>query len=226
MAQSAPIDPDEELRLELIDQESALSGCAADIVIVYPIEDEDTLKHDGLDAMEKLRAHKPTVAKLIGRSSKQVSKQLKEDLDEIHHRNEARASTITKMRSVGLNVVKQRTRNGKRMLVKVTAPLKRLEQEAQRLGIEMRLRKEFNEQDDRSTPTYRDFDMAMRDMFERKEGRLFSTLERQRLIFSIIEGPEFEGCAQLDLDGLVNALPSNCARALCRRLSLVVSLVV
>ena len=67
----------------------------------------------------------------------------------------------------------------------------------------MRLKEDFNDPDRPEVATYRDFDTADRDDFQRKEGRLFSTLERQRIIFSILEGPRFEGCAQLDLDLLV-----------------------
>ena len=39
-----------------------------------------------------------------------------------------------------------------------------------------------------SLRTYRDFSPEERHLFKRKSGRLFSSLERERLIFSIIEG--------------------------------------
>ncbi|KAL1500636.1 hypothetical protein AB1Y20_013285 [Prymnesium parvum] len=207
LTMSARIDHEEEARIEKLDQEQAASGCAADIVFVFPIEDEETLKAANKAAMEAVHAQtglKAHLAKLTGNTAENLSKGHADDISDLTARNEQRAETITKMRTVGLTVVKQKTRDGKKMLVKVTAPLRRLEKEAQRLGIEMRLKEEFNDPDRPDVSTYRDFDVADRDDFQRKEGRLFSTLERQRLIFSILEGPQFEGCAQLDLDGLVN----------------------
>jgi hypothetical protein len=49
---------------------------------------------------------------------------------------------------------------------------------------------------------YRDFDPDAIDDYERKNGRLFSSLERQRLIYGILEGTEESGGAQQDLDEL------------------------
>ena len=210
LTMSARIDHEEEDRLEKLDSDAAAAGCMADIVFVYPIEDDDTLTEENRKAIEEANSQtgfKKFTSRLLGQHAENIQKNHDEDLAELNARNDERADTITKMRTVNLTVVKQRTRDKTKMLVKVTASRKRLEKEAQRLGIEMRLKEEFNDPDRPDVATYRDFDTADRDDFQRKEGRLFSTLERQRLIFSILEGPRFEGCAQLDLDALVRRAP-------------------
>ena len=57
----------------------------------------------------------------------------------VHERKAARGETLDKLKYVGLRVVKQKSRDGKRMFVKLTAPQSRLEQEAERLEIDMKL---------------------------------------------------------------------------------------
>ena len=206
---SARVDYEEEARLEKMDIDMANAGCAADIVFVYNIEDTDTLKQDRsrLSARMKETTEKGFKEKMMGlfsSSDESAMKEFEDDLADMNKRNDIRAETIVTMRKVGITVVKHKTHDGTKMLVKITAPLQRLEKEAQRLGIEMRLKEELNDPDRPDVPTYRDFDRETRDDFQRKEGRLFSTLERQRLIFSLLEGPRFEGLAQLDLDAMVN----------------------
>eukprot|EP00966_Prymnesium_polylepis_P107952 2500060-Prymnesium_polylepis.1 len=158
LTMSARIDHEEEARVEKLDVESAAAGLSADIVFVYPIEDDDTLKEENRLALENAKNDtglKASCAKFFGGGAESMEKEQEEQLNELNTRNENRADTIVKMRTVGLTVVKQKTRDGKKMLCKVTAQMKRLEKEAQRLGIEMRLKEDFNDPDRPDVPTGR-----------------------------------------------------------------------
>ncbi|KAL1507509.1 hypothetical protein AB1Y20_008344 [Prymnesium parvum] len=114
-----------------------------------------------------------------------------------------RVETVLAMRAVGLVVIKHVAPDGVTMLLKVSARLPRLLQEAEQLGIEMAVKHEPGE-----LPSYRDFSIAEKANFALKKDaygwRLFSSLERQRLVLSICEEPRWRGGAELDLDALIN----------------------
>ena len=78
------------------------------------------------------------------------------------------------LKRVGLRVVKHRTRDNKKMLLKITAPLALLEEEAERTKIEMRLKAEFNDPDRPDVSTYADYEIVRKHEFALKNGRLFS----------------------------------------------------
>eukprot|EP00965_Chrysotila_dentata_P189084 6173130-Pleurochrysis_carterae.AAC.2 len=77
---------------------------------------------------------------------------------------------------------------GRRFLL-LTAPLARLEREAERLRVDKRLRESFWDpyfrqkqwwEPNRSHALYSDFSVSRREEFALCEGRLFTSLERQR----------------------------------------------
>jgi hypothetical protein len=118
---------------------------------------------------------------------------------------------IHSMASVGLRVVRSGTKDRKTVLLKITAPLARLEAEAERVRMDMLLKDEcrparttFDSPSHADRPYYTDFSRARREDFARKNGRLFSSLERQRLLFSILEATHTRGGTQLNLDQLVS----------------------
>ena len=183
-----------ERKLEVKDKEKAIQGIVADLVLIYPIESAETFRS------EKARK-------------------------ELETREERRADLIYKLDKAGLMVQKCLSRDSKFMYIKVWATLERLIQKASQEGIEMLIRPEtvtakttrnvrpqnflqrltpkcFNSADHSKECTYRDFEPDASDDFERKNGRLFSSLERQRLIYGILEGTVESGGAQQDLDEL------------------------
>lgn len=112
--------------------------------------------------------------------------------------------SIITSQPAGLRVVIGLSRDRLTTLLKVTAPLQRLEMEAERVGMDMLLLDESKTDGHRSDlPAYADFARSGRQHFALKHGRLFSALERQRLIFSILEATRDRGGAQLNLDDLV-----------------------
>ena len=119
-------------------------------------------------------------------------------------RNEMRASALCQLEAAGLTVKRHLNRSENRMIVKISATLDRLEERAERLRLYMCLKEDPAMEDNGSmsdlrcgkctgtTPNYAPFTIHNRNRFEiaHKGNRLFSPLERQRLIFSIIEGPQ------------------------------------
>ena len=221
-------DPDER-DIEAEVQKSAARGLNADVVFVYAL-DEDVAKEE-----EEKEAKKSLFERCFGgkddaaKGEATKGRERSDTLTKIEERKAARGETLDKLKYVGLRVVKQKSRDGKRMFVKLTAPQSRLEQEAERLEIDMKLSSSGRKEGKNETVAYEAFTRANRRMFARKPAtcisasgglseaqvmvrgvRLFSALERQRLIFSIIEAaadpslpPEMQG-AELDPDALVS----------------------
>ena len=221
-------DPDER-DIEAEVQKSAARGLNADVIFVYAL-DEDVAKEE-----EEKEAKKSLFERCFGGKDDAVKgeatkgRERSDTLTKIEERKAARGETLDKLKYVGLRVVKQKSRDGKRMFVKLTAPQSRLEQEAERLEIDMKLSSSGRKEGKNETVAYEAFTRANRRMFARKPAtcisasgglseaqvmvrgmRLFSALERQRLIFSIIEAaadpslpPEMQG-AELDPDALVS----------------------
>jgi len=111
---------------------------------------------------------------------------------------------IQSLKRIGLQPVAAKG-TGSRLLLMITAPLERLEREAERLEMDMLLLDEAKSETDhqRGQPAYRGFTRRRREQFALKQGRLFSSLERQRLIFSMVEATADRGGAELNLDELV-----------------------
>ena len=226
---------------ELLEKEDAYKrdhGLIADIVIIYPIETPDKLN-------EELAAAKNPSGNPCGRCldslrGTETKASVQKDIDDFNERQRTRADAIMKLRAAGLVAIKSQNALNTHMYVKLSAPLKRMEKEAQRQEIEMLCTPEAAAREN-ETPTnlamdilnkggccyvinkvsglifgadskrvYRDFDRDDRADFDRtgqKEGRLFSALERTRLLYAIIEGSvdmEGGGGAELDLDLLVS----------------------
>ena len=116
---------------------------------------------------------------------------------------QARASVLLAIKRTGLRCVKHKTRDGKSMIVKITASTSMLATEAQRTRIEMRLNASFNDPERPDVSTYADFTTSRAKDFALKGGRVFSSLERQRLVYSILEAASEHGGAELDLDKLL-----------------------
>eukprot|EP00900_Chrysochromulina_parva_P008023 jgi/Chrpa1/17221/Chrysochromulina_OHIO_Genome00006366-RA len=190
-ADLAQPNPVREKELEAKDKENAMQGIVADLVLIYPIETAEEMKTEG--------ARK-----------------------EFDKRQERRADLIYSLEKARLMVQKNPSRDGKFMYIKVWATLELLIEKASQEKVEMLVRPEAipvtvtatsdsGHKIQRLIPkcfmigevakrNYRDFDPDAIDDYERKNGRLFSSLERQRLIYGILEGTEESGGAQQDLD--------------------------
>ena len=220
-----------EEEIEEMDREKAMNGLAADLVLVYPIESKALLEDAAKEGEEpaddfvgKMK-QKWRGVKVKYTVNEKILKQLNDRL-------EHRAELMIKLGQAGLTTVLSRSLDGKSMYLKVWATHTRLVQEATRQEMEMRVDdkkvdskniameedgflertiealglnklSEFLFGKDETPRVYRDFDPEEADDFMRKNGRLFGSLERQRLIYAILEGAEDVGGAQQDLDGLV-----------------------
>ena len=239
--------PEEELDKE--DDRNDRRGLSAEIVLIYPIE-ETTQQSKQIKELDR-REH-DWLHFLLGmkRAAKKI--RLKRSLARINKRLDGRAEAIVAMREAGLRaIISQLDENT--MCVKISASKERLQTEADRIGIEMRIEgshmpqplshseslksrstsgwgSDYGEksiygelsmfQDDscwqqgwegfrtRLTTSrtakmvkmlttnifpslqsreYRDYSRHDVQDYARKEGRLFSSLEKQRLVESIIE---------------------------------------
>eukprot|EP00322_Chrysochromulina_rotalis_P026772 CAMPEP_0115874298 /NCGR_PEP_ID=MMETSP0287-20121206/24462_1 /TAXON_ID=412157 /ORGANISM="Chrysochromulina rotalis, Strain UIO044" /LENGTH=1141 /DNA_ID=CAMNT_0003329431 /DNA_START=17 /DNA_END=3442 /DNA_ORIENTATION=- len=232
MSRAQSISKMSEKELEEMDRERALKGLTADLVMVYPIESEDILRQEAASGEEpaaSLFGKMQQKRKRI-KVKYEVNKKV---LDKLNERMEHRANLIIKLQQAGLSTVLSRSLDGTKMYLKIWANYDRLVQEATRQGMEMLVDPEIAKHQtlhelpadgfmertcdalglktcadlifgkDETPRTYRDFDPDELDDYKRKNGRLFSSLERQRLIYAILEGAEDIGGAQQDLDGLV-----------------------
>ena len=139
---------------------------------------------------------------LLGKTASSKAKKEEKasrDRQQLHSR---RAEVILKLEAVGLRATRMASADNERIYILVTAPVGRLEEQAERREIRMQLKSKYNDKDRPSVACFQTFTRARRHEFHLKKGRLFSTLERQRLIFSIIVSPEFQNGAELDLDEL------------------------
>lgn len=245
-----------EKQYEKTDTALNRAGVAGDLVLVYPIETAATIEDDH-DALPEKAAGAFRLVQALQLTRVRNEGKKKKLLEGLEDRNQARAKAILKLTNAGLTVVKSRSNDDKYMYVKVSATLERLEQEAERQGIEMMVanccapaptggssKSSYPGDEQDRTPdhwrlaeaccrlaevcgrqlrqlsilvfgatsrrAYKDFSRAERDDFDRlgmgKEGRLFSPLERARMIFAIVEGdsaPPVRG-ARLDLDKMVS----------------------
>lgn len=110
---------------------------------------------------------------------------------------------IVKLEHAGLRAVKVASPTGLRTFVLITAQSReRYEEEAERRQFAMLLARQPDDPDG-ARPKAILFKRVLQDKFARKDGALFSPLERQRLAVTIIQGSSFRGGAELDLDELV-----------------------
>lgn len=128
------------------------------------------------------------------------------DNDEIEEHPEKRATiddALKRLDKAGLKCVQEKSPTGLRTYVLLTAKTQqRLEDEAEKRTISMKLKPQKDDPPG-TPPKSTEFVRHARDKYQRKNGRLFSPLERQRLVCTICEGSQFRGCAELDLDELV-----------------------
>jgi hypothetical protein len=106
--------------LEARDEALAASGLTADVILIYPVENQpgDADEDEELGLLEKCFAG-------LGFSEHLEKKKLKDAKAEEHaleQRKEERATMIEAMIDAGLTCVKHPTKNGKRMLLKVSCP--------------------------------------------------------------------------------------------------------
>ena len=92
----------------------------------------------------------------------------------VEERKAARGETLDKLKYVGLRVVKQKSRDGKRMFVKLTAPQSRQDQEAERLEIDKKLSSSRRKEGKNERVAYEAFTRAKRRMFARKPATCIS----------------------------------------------------
>ena len=192
-AELAQPNPIREKELEAKDKKNAMQGIVADLVLIYPIETAEEMKTE-------------------------------EARKEFDKRQERRADLIYSLEKARLMVQKNPSRDGKFMYIKVWATLELLIEKASQEEMEMLVRQDgmpvtltatsdwgdkiqllvpkFFKLEEVAKRNYRDFVPDAIDDYERKNGRLFSSLERQRLIYGILEGTEESGGAQQDLDEL------------------------
>jgi len=241
--------------LEKEDMRCRDTGLVADVVLIFPIEDSESLARAKANAKpESGYAFIRLIDDIRGQENTKTIEKKQQSLEE---RQKARADAILRLRAAGLTVRRSQDQLGNDMYVKISAPLERLEKEARRQGLEMLVKKEVVDRERAeergrsnvlqatlnkggcvmaftklmevvfgadSKRVYRDYDAEQKDDFDRgewartvglkdeKEGRLFSPLERSRLIYAIIEGPlehKDEGGrvhrgAELDLDLMVS----------------------
>ena len=174
----------------------AADGLEADLVLMYHNAERETVAAEEIGAGGCCKSCFGDPRGVLARSG--FRKGLGSE-----DRSRQRDDQLAKMSRAGLRLTFQPTKDGKSTLVKITAPLARLEAEAERLGLEMKLRSadEAAVYSPRAI-AYADFCRSERDNFALKSGRLFSPRERQILIYSIIEAATWRGGAQLDLEDL------------------------
>jgi hypothetical protein len=99
------------------------------------------------------------------------------------------AEAVERMRAAGLRVYELKSPTGGRVYLLLTATnLERLEVEAERRRIAMKLAPTAEDSDSSVPPISTKFIQATRARFMLKNGRLFSPLERQRIMCTIVQG--------------------------------------
>ena len=185
---------------------NAKLGLMADVVLSFPLqvteEEEKQQREDNMSCLDWLKFRLTGGGGTKERGSKEAER-LHDKEEEAEKLKRTRTDVLLALKRVGLRVVKHRTRDDKKMLLKVTAPLALLEEEAERTKMEMRLKPEFNDPDRPDVSTYADYEIVRKHEFALKSGRLFSSLERQRLVYSKMEAAKDQGGAELDIDRLI-----------------------
>ena len=123
---------------------------------------------------------------MLGRDASGKAKRAEKATRELQALHSRRAEVLLKLEKVGLRITRMRSADNERIYILVTAPVARLEEQAERREIRMQLKSKYNDKDRPSVACFQTFTRARRHEFHLKKGRLFSTLERQRMIFSII----------------------------------------
>ncbi|KAL1528084.1 hypothetical protein AB1Y20_009450 [Prymnesium parvum] len=107
-----------------------------------------------------------------------------------------REAAFKQLVAAGIRITLVTTPSGQRQAALLTASQERLEEEAERRKVSLRLNCE--------DVLFADFDRRTKNEFALKNGELFSPMERQQLIVGIAEGAKFRGGAELDLADLVS----------------------
>ena len=187
-------------------------GLVADVILSFPLgiteEEEKQQREDNMGCIDwmkfRLMGGGSGTDEAGGERLEAGNDQRAHDkAEEAEKLKRERTDVLLALKRVGLRVVKHRTRDNKKMLLKITAPLALLEEEAERTKIEMRLKAEFNDPDRPDVSTYADYEIVRKHEFALKGGRLFASLERQRLVYSKMEAALDQGGAELDIDRLI-----------------------
>ena len=223
-------DAEREKKLEAKDKERAMQGIVADFVLIYPVESEEHLREKAKKALNSGGLSAVAGATGLGGLEHHLKKQLAE-LEKRQERRAnmilkfRQAGLMTQLSrsrdgecmylkvwatldrlivEAGRTEIEMLvTQEVARALSLATAPtpsfnLRNIPGLSLLIWLFCGKGKEAEEM-----RSYRDFDEDEIEIFERKKGRLFSSLERQRLVYSIVEGAEEVGGAQQDLDEMV-----------------------
>lgn len=119
-------------------------------------------------------------------------------------KNEKLVDVCQRLKQAGVRIKRIKSPSGKRIFMLLTAvSLGRMEQEADRRRMAMKLAPHPNDRVG-SRPKGAAFVRAFRAKFMLKGNRLFSPMERQRIMMNIAEGAQFRGCAEIDIDELID----------------------
>eukprot|EP00298_Acanthocystis_sp_HF-20_P014547 c20815_g1_i3.p1 GENE.c20815_g1_i3~~c20815_g1_i3.p1 ORF type:complete len:811 (+),score=251.73 c20815_g1_i3:45-2435(+) len=114
-------------------------------------------------------------------------------------RNQQRRNILFRLRKIGFLIAQQKSVDDDTVLVKISAPTQVLEPYAELIGLEMKT-KTIDPQT--KNPYYEEFSRENRDHFASDSNRFFNSLERQKIIFGLMEERiELGGCG-LDIDKL------------------------
>lgn len=119
------------------DQRLNEKGIQADLVLIYPIESEESITTAYYERKNKREQSWFGRTRLKMLNEEKAEENIEKEIEKVNHRLEVRADCILKMRKAGLTVVKNPSIDGKSIYLKVTANAERLEKEAKRQGIEM-----------------------------------------------------------------------------------------
>lgn len=123
-----------------------------------------------------------------------VSSLSQRDDDGAYDRAQRRADFVARLTAAEVRVESVLSRDSDELLLCLSAPHSRLERRAEQIEMEKKLK----------TGAYTDFTSDRKHEFEEaSESSFWTSLERQRLLLSIIEGKRADGCCGVDLATLV-----------------------
>mgnify|MGYP000846242841 CR=1 FL=1 len=159
-----------------------------DLVLIFPVADANSgaVEQADSDAVEKataeLKLKRPSFQGLPGGPKRQ------------------RDVVAARVRSIGIEAVADLSRDRDEVLLKLSAPDALLEKMAEHLTMEKRLKADRRGREG----YYTDFKAAEKERFEPESPTcFFSSLERIRLLQSLLELPQHEGGCGLNLDDLL-----------------------
>jgi hypothetical protein len=223
-------DAEREKKLEAKDKERAMQGILADFVLIYPVESEELLREKAKEALKRGGLSAVAGATGLGGIEHHLKKQLAE-LNKrqewranmiLKFRQAGLMTQLSRSRDGECMYLKVWATLDRLIVEAGRTEIEMLvtQEVARSLSLATAPTPSFNlrnipglylllwlfcdkGKEAEEMRSYRDFDEDEIEIFERKKGRLFSSLERQRLVYSIVEGAEEVGGAQQDLDEMV-----------------------